>query len=203
MGFTGIVGEVKKGNEVYTFNFEGATDLQAIYHKLLKIATGQDIYEDQEQIIDLHNGEYEHIRVYRAGVKGPVIEEPDHEEERPKVREGLDLFTDHTDFFGQKLFIKGVKGIIEGVPFLMIHRINDQDAVNALNVQNLGALNEAIAEKLRLVGPVLILPHAAGMDDDEALEYVRDYAEELSKAAAEKAELANKTAVAFSDWNKE
>jgi hypothetical protein len=203
MGFTGIVGEIKKNTEVYTFNFNGEKDLDKIYKQLLGIAKGQEVYRDQEQIIDLRTGEYDHIRVYRAGHAGPFVEEPEKEPEKQRMNEGLEHFTQNVKHLGQKLCIKGVRGEIDGVPFLMVYQINDQDAIAAMSKKNLQELTWTVSSQLKLAGPVMITPHAAGMDDDEALEYVQDYADELAKETTRLLENKDKTAVAFNEWNKE
>jgi len=180
--------EIKKSGQVYQFDLEGQADLHEAHLFALDIATGNAEYVDPTQIIDLGTSkDYEHIRVWKTteAAQGPAVEPP----QLPAQKEDEDFiksFEDRITWLGQDLKLKGVKAMLDGVPFILIYEINNEPAQVQVSKDNLEGLTDYQGRVLGYTAPIAIIPPGDLHSEEDALEYVEDYLNEIRKEAEEK-----------------
>lgn len=191
----------------YVVSYPKAKTLQEAYKDAFKklYSGGEEVFESEESILDITDPkDVKHIRVFVEKETNQLPHLPPIVPPAPEERDALEgeVFKrrGYTDLLGKKVNVQYAIATDQGVPFVMIHRVDGQDAVNALSKKNLEKLTLQVAEANQLNGPMVIIPHAVIMEDDVE-DYVKDFIADLKKATQSKLLNKQKTARAFSGWN--
>lgn len=198
-----IIAEIKKAGQVFQLGFSFTEDLVEAHKAAVTIATGSNVYEGENQIVDLGpSGEYEYIRVFKE--EGVAVEPP-----KPTNLEGrkedkyIKPFEDTITYLGQVVHTKGIKAAVDGVGFVLIYEVGGLPAQTLMSKQSLKKLTFMQGQVLGWNEPLVLVPAADLLDEEAALEYMEDYLKELEQEARVLKDQQNKTATAYVDFNKD
>lgn len=196
--------EILTAYERYVIDYPQAKSLKEAYEDAFKkIYKEADIFEGPDGILDITNpADVKHIRVYDEKEKSkfphfPEVAPPPALEKDPLDGEVIKR-KGYTELLGRVVNVEYAACIDNGVPFVMVYKVDDVDAINALKKANLQKVTEQLAEANQLKGAMAIIPHAVIMEDDVE-DYVKDFIADLKKATKDKLLNGQKTARAF-DW---
>jgi hypothetical protein len=204
--------EILTPYHTYTLNYPNTKSFQEAYDDAFKkLYTDGEVFTSNEGILDITDPkDIKHIKVYDDVAEklkgfpnlGPIVEPPP-EKEPINGENYYTYFAALTDYMDHKVSIEGVKTIYEGVPFMMIYRVDGQDALDRLKPKSLEELTTYYAAERGYNGAIAVIPHGGIPDEDEALAYLEDYIEELRKAEQRAMETKHMNARAVAFWNED
>lgn len=190
-----IKAEIKKNGQVYTFLMEDSTNLKDAYEKAVKIAQGKEWHFSDEHIIDLGASEvYEHIHVYVEYPRQVPVAAPPAGEE-PVEQDGP--FEATVKFLDQTLDVKGVKRILDHVPFVLLYDVNGQPAQTLMGKQTLHQLSCHTGNVTGMKEPFPVIPAADIYSKEEAVEYLDDFIRDVERQKEEAIQSAEVNATAL------
>lgn len=198
--------EIKAGANIYTLEFPDVTTLREAYEMAYEVAKGETVHEAPTQILDLNYERYDHIRVWEEDVlaslpfghvQPPIITEAPKENPR--------LVNEPMEYLGQKITLTAAVYEYDGSVYALPYQINGLPALSSLGNKGLEELT--VTYGYREYGGnddtfVPVLPHGALANDQEALDYVKDYAEEAEEVRETMIQDTDKAAKGFS-WPSE
>jgi len=195
-----IKAEIKVGQQQYVIQYPAAKSLEEAYNDALAIAMGNKIHKGPDGWLDLNKKDYDHIRVFEE--KDPLAGLP-FGNIQPSQLENPAIIKRHLDYLGQKIDLEVAEYFDEDLKaFILPYKIVGQPALTMMGYKNLEPLATAYAVNERHIDYEIVLPHGPIIDDQEALAFVKDYAEETAEAREKLLRDTDKTARGFT-WPNE
>lgn len=196
-----IKAEIKKGLQTYLIDLPMFISLEEAYKYAVILATGQDYHTQNDLILDLGTSQqYDHIKVWyeQPQLPGlPMVEPP----QAAGPKEGPIPFTARLTFLEQKIQLEGAQEEYADKTYYLPAFINGVAALDAMNSDSLESLllHYAASTGVPATNAVVVMPHAALPDLEEAVAYLGDYVDEIRKTAGVPTQ--KKTARAYTGWN--
>jgi hypothetical protein len=200
-----IKAEIQVGTRTYVLEYPDVTSLEEAYNKTLAVATGQKISKGPKGWLDLNKKDYDHIKVYfvednpLAGLPFGNVLPPNI---TPAPLENPAIVKRRLDYLGQRLEVEVATYADGESVYVLPYKVNGQPAVGTMGTGSLIMLIEEFAQKQGYQPYEGVLPHGPIIDDQEALAFVKDYAEETEAAREKLLRDTDKTARGFT-WPNE
>jgi hypothetical protein len=197
-----IKAEIQVGPQQYVIEFPEAKSLEEAYNEALAIAMGNKISKGPDGWLDLNKKDYDHIRVYKEK-QDPLAGLPFGNVQPPNILqpqlENPAIIKRRLDYLGQKIDLEVAEYYDEDLKaFILPYKIVGQPALTMMGYKNLEPLATAYAQQERHIDYEIVLPHGPIIDDQEALAFVKDYAEETEAERERLLKDTDKTARGFS-----
>lgn len=198
-----ILVKIGKNGQTYDVHFTAGETLEQAYEKAKEIAQGRETLESPINILDLGTSrDYEYIHATVVEQEPEVEVEPPKEAVLVENEDGvmLEAFYDKITYLGNTVEVSAVKARMQGVPFILVHEVNGLPALMTMSRTNLEQLANHVGLVQGMAHPAVVLQPGDLSSDEEAIEYLSDYLEDLRKEADHlpKSEM---TAVAFPEIN--
>lgn len=191
--------EILKNNTPYVLDFMGGETLQEAYDAAKNVAEGREYFKTEDGVLDLGTSDsYQHIRAWVEA--DPVIVEPPTAVEELKSKYFETVFFDRISFLGNTVTVRGVKATVGDCRFILVHEVDNTPALFLLQKSSLEKLAEHVAAIQWIEKSEVIIQAADLSNNEEAIEYMVDYLDDLVSNAEHIAQ-EDFTAVAYPGLN--
>lgn len=195
-----IKAEIKVGDSTYVLEFPEGKNLQDVHAYALSVATGHKVHNTGTEILDLNKKDYDHIRVWQEAPQLPHF--PQVAPPKFKEPENPGLVKKGVEYLGQKLDLEVTTYADGDRVYMLPYKINGNPATSMLGTAALAQLCSEFAKRQGYQPCEVVLPHGNIYDDQEALAFVKDYAEETTEGRIQLLQDSDKTARGF-NWPEE
>jgi hypothetical protein len=202
-----IKAEILVGQNKYQIDFPEGKNLEEVYNYTLSVAMGNEVHKGPDGWLDLNKRGYDHIRVWEEKPQVDPLGFDAFRHLPPNIKQAEiknpTIIRKPINYLGQKVDLEVAEYIEAGVTtYVLPYKVGGVPAASMLSQKSLEMVGKLYCQDKPFSSYEIVLPHGPIADDQEALAFVKDYAEETAAGKEKLLKDTDKTARGFS-WPKE